>query len=148
MREDARTILETYYREREIELNEARLRMARIPDGATLIDNPVSRAPGFSLGNVHVMAGVPKIFAAMLDGLLPTLVAGVPVQAVSIRVGKPEGEVAAILSGFSAANPDLSVGCYPFNEDGVIGCNVVVRHADAGRLSAAEAALKGELGQG
>ena len=145
VRNDARAILEAHYRERGDTLNEARLRMARIPEGATLIDNPVSRAPGFSIGNVHVMAGVPKIFGAMLDGLLPTLTSGVPIQARTLRVEKPEGEVAATLARFSDANDDLSVGCYPFNESGLIGCNVVIRHADGARLDAAEAALAGEL---
>ena len=78
VREDARAILATNYANPEVELNEARLRMARIPDGATLIDNPVSKAPGFSLGNVHVMAGVPAVFQAMVAGLLPGLTGGRP----------------------------------------------------------------------
>ena len=78
VREDARAILATNYANPEVELNEARLRMARVPDGATLIDNPVSRAPGFTLGNVHVMARVPAVFQAMLAGLLPTLTGGRP----------------------------------------------------------------------
>ncbi len=69
--------------------------MARIPDGAALIENPVSVAPGFSIGNVHVMAGVPKIFEAMLAGLLPTLTGGAPLLSQSLRVLRPEGEIAA-----------------------------------------------------
>ena len=141
VRADARAILEAFYAEREIEMNEARLRMARIPDGATLIDNPVSKAPGFSLQNVHVMAGVPKIFSAMLDGLLPGLASGTPMESVTLRVDRPEGEVAATLGAFAKDEPSLSIGCYPFNEDGKLGCNVVLRGLDATRLAEAAKAL-------
>ena len=118
VREDARAILATHYANPDMELNAARLRMARIPDGASLIDNPVSKAPGFSIGNVHVMAGVPKIFAAMLEGLLPGLAGGAPMQSRSVRIERPEGLVAAPLGVCAVEFPDPSVGCYPFNEAG------------------------------
>ena len=146
VREDARAILATNYANTDMDLNAARLRMARIPDGATLIDNPISKAPGFTLGNVHVMAGVPKIFAVMLDGVLTTLKGGQPLLSATVRVERPEGEVAVPLRVFADANPDLSVGSYPFNVDGVLGCNLVIRHQDAGVLARAEAALRTAMG--
>ena len=145
VREDARAILATHYANPDMELNAARLRMARIPDGATLIDNPVSKAPGFSIGNVHVMAGVPKIFAAMLEGLLPGLAGGAPMQSRSVRIERPEGLLAAPLGVFAVEFPDLSVGCYPFNEAGSLGCNIVLRSQDVARLDEAELALQKAL---
>ena len=141
VRADARAILEAFYAERDIEMNAARLRMARIPDGATLIDNPVSKAPGFSLQNVHVMAGVPKIFSAMLDGLMPSLSAGTPVISETIRVERPEGEVAAHVGAVAEAHPEVSVGCYPFNENGKLGCNLVLRGFEPAALKEAASAL-------
>lgn len=141
VREDARAILATNYADPEAELNDARLRMARIPDGARLIDNPVSKAPGFSIGNVHVMAGVPAIFEAMLTGLLPGLTGGQPMQSRTLRVERPEGMVAGPLAQFAAAHPEISVGCYPFNIDGNLGCNVVLRGQDGKVLDAGLIAL-------
>jgi molybdenum cofactor synthesis domain-containing protein len=141
VREDARAILATHYADPERELNEARLRMARIPEGATLIDNPISRAPGFSLGNVHVMAGIPAIFAAMLEGLLPRLTGGRPLLSQSLRVDRPEGEVAGPLRAFALEHPDISVGSYPFNRNGLLGCTIVLRSPDPARLAAADADL-------
>jgi len=147
VREDAHDILKAYYAEREIELNAARLRMARIPDTALLIENPVSGAPGFSIGNVHVMAGVPKIFKAMLDGVLESLASGQPVESLSFRVDRPEGEIAGPLSEFAATYEDVSIGCYPFNEAGQLGCNVVMRMSDAQRLSELHSKLTARLMQ-
>ena len=85
VRDDARAILAERYAARGVELTEARLRMARIPDGATLIENPVSGAPGFSIGGVHVMAGVPSVFEAMLASVLPTLSGGTPLQSRTVQ---------------------------------------------------------------
>ena len=141
VREDARAILATHYANPEVDLNAARLRMARIPEGATLIDNPVSKAPGFSLGNVHVMAGVPSVFAAMVEGLLPRLTGGAPLLSATVRAGLPEGELAAALADLAAAFPDVGIGCYPFNFGDRPGANLVARSADPDRLAAAEAAL-------
>jgi molybdenum cofactor synthesis domain-containing protein len=149
VREDARAILATNYANPETDLNPARLRMARIPDGAVLIDNPVSKAPGFSLGNVHVMAGVPSVFAAMVAGLLPTLTGGRPLLSESVQVLRPEGVIAGPLAALAAAHPDVSVGCYPFNRGGVFGANIVARSEDAealARVAAALTAMKTELG--
>jgi molybdenum cofactor synthesis domain-containing protein len=137
IREDARALLAAHYARNGMELNEARLRMARIPEGATLIDNPVTAAPGFSLGNVHVMAGVPNIFQAMVASLLPRLTGGTPLLTQSIRIDRGEGEIAAPLAALAAEFPDLSFGSYPFVRNGVYGANVVVRGADGARVDAA-----------
>jgi len=131
VREDARALLQAHYDRTGIILNEARLRMARIPEGASLIENPVSAAPGFSLGNVHVLAGVPQIFIAMLEGLLPRLTGGAPLQSRSLRVERGEGDIASPLRALAETYPDLSIGSYPFNQNGVFGSNVVLRGADA-----------------
>ncbi len=136
-RADAMALLQAHYDRQGVEFNAARQRMARIPDGAVLIENPVSIAPGFSLKNVHVMAGVPKIFEAMLAGLLPTLTGGAPLLSQSLRVLRPEGEIAAPFGQLAVEYPDLSMGSYPFNQSGAHGTNLVIRGTDAGRLGAA-----------
>ena len=146
VREDARAILVAHYDRQGIELNAARLRMARIPDGARLIDNPVSAAPGFSLGNVHVMAGVPSIFQAMVAGVLPTLTGGAPVVSETVRLNRPEGEVAAELGAMAKANPELSFGSYPFNLNGDYGTNLVVRGTDPTAVKAAAGELAAMFG--
>lgn len=142
VRDDARALLEAHYARTGQKLNEARLRMARIPDGAELIDNPISIAPGFSLKNVHVMAGVPAIFEAMLQGLLPRLTGGAPVLSQSLTVMRPEGDVAAPLRDLAARYPDLSMGSYPFQREGAFGTQLVIRGSDAARLDAAMAELR------
>ncbi len=142
VRDDARTILQAHYDRSGLEFNEARLRMARIPDGATLIDNPVSAAPGFTIGNVHVMAGVPKIFEAMLASVLPTLTGGAPLLSETLRVDRGEGDIAGPLGALAEDFGDLSFGSYPFQNDGKFGANIVVRGQDSARVSAAVASLK------
>jgi molybdenum cofactor synthesis domain-containing protein len=142
VRDDARALLAAHYAKTGSTLNEARLRMARIPEGATLIDNPVSAAPGFTLGNVHVMAGVPSVFQAMVEGLLPRLTGGDPVLSETLRLSRPEGDVAADLGRIAGSFDDLSFGSYPFIRDGVYGTHLVVRGTDAARLAAAVAALR------
>ena len=141
VRDDARALLAAFYEETGREFNAARMRMARIPDGATLIDNPVSTAPGFTLGNVHVMAGVPSVFQAMIASVLPTLSGGAPLLSRSLRVVRGEGDIAGPLGEFAARHPDLSVGSYPFQKDGIYGANLVVRGQDAAALDAAMAEL-------
>ena len=143
VRADARAILATNYADPDVDLNAARLRMARIPDGAVLIENPVSKAPGFSIANVHVMAGVPNVFAAMVEGLLPRLAGGPPLLSVSLRAEFPEGVLAGPLGTIAVAHPDVSIGCYPFNIDGRFGANLVARSTDSAALAAAEQALSG-----
>ena len=143
VRDDARAILQAHYDKSGQELNAARLRMARIPDGAYLIDNPISAAPGFKLGNTHVMAGVPTIFQAMVATILPTLTGGAPLQSRTLRIDRGEGDIAGPLGELASRFPDLSVGSYPFQKDGRFGSNVVVRGSDAAALDQAMDALTG-----
>lgn len=132
VRDDALALLERHYAVSGIELNAARLRMARIPDGAMLIDNPVSAAPGFTLQNVHVMAGVPSVFQAMVEGLLPHLVGGAPLVSETLRIDRGEGDIAGPLGALAEEYPMLSMGSYPFQQkNGSYGANVVIRGADA-----------------
>ncbi|QTN34514.1 competence/damage-inducible protein A [Cognatishimia activa] len=142
VRDDARALLADFYEKSGRELNAARLRMARIPDGAVLIDNPVSVAPGFSLGNVHVMAGVPSVFKAMVASVLPTLTGGAPLLSDTLRVVKGEGDIAGPLGVLAEQFDDLSFGSYPFQQDGIYGANLVVRGTDETRLNAAMNALR------
>ena len=141
VRKDARAVLAAHYAARDMELNEARLRMARIPEGATLIDNPVSAAPGFTIENVHVMAGVPQIFQAMVASVLPTITGGAPLLSQSLDVDRGEGDIAGPLTDLAARYPDLSFGSYPFIRNGAYGVNVVVRGQDGARVDAAMADL-------
>ncbi len=127
----------------EANLNSARLRMARIPDGAELIENSVSRAPGFSIGNVHVMAGVPVIMQAMLDAVASRLSKGTPVTSRSIPAGLKEGDIATPFGEIQAAFPDVTMGSYPsFDERIGFTTTLVLRSRDVARLEAAEAAVK------
>ena len=142
VREDARTLLAAYYETTGREFNAARMRMARIPDTATLIDNPVSVAPGFTLGNVHVMAGVPSVFTAMVDSVLATLDGGAPLVSLTLRIDMGEGEIAGPLSDIAGRFADLSFGSYPFIRDGAYGANIVIRGTDPVRLDDAVAALR------
>ena len=142
VRADARALLADFYEKSGRELNAARLRMARIPDGAALIDNPVSVAPGFSLQNVHVMAGVPSVFKAMVASVLPTLTGGAPLLSDTLRVVKGEGDIAGPLGVLAEQFDDLSFGSYPFQQDGIYGANLVVRGTDETRLNAAMDALR------
>ena len=141
VRDDALKILQAHYDRQGVELNKARLGMARIPEGAELIDNPVSSAPGFRLGNVHVMAGVPSIFQAMVQSVVPTLTGGLPIQSETLRITQGEGDIAADLGALAQTYPDVSMGSYPFQKDGVYGTNLVLRSSDKQRLSAAKADL-------
>lgn len=142
VREDARALLAEFYEKSGRELNAARLRMARIPDGAELIDNPVSVAPGFSLENVHVMAGVPSVFKAMVASVLPRLTGGVPLLSETLRVVRGEGDIAGPLGDLAERFSDLSFGSYPFQDNGIYGANIVVRGTEPARLDSAMQALK------
>ena len=133
-RADAMALLQAHYDRAGLEFNDARQRMARIPDGATLIDNPVSTAPGFTLGNVHVMAGVPKIFEAMVASVIPKLTGGPPLLSQTLRLDRGEGEIATAFGQVAAEYPDLSMGSYPFIQNGAHGTNLVIRGTDARRL--------------
>lgn len=142
VRDDARAILAEHYAKSGTELNTARLRMARIPEGATLIDNPVSAAPGFKVENVHVMAGVPSVFHAMVASVLPTLTGGAALISKTMRIDRGEGDIAGPLGQLAEAHPDLSIGCYPFQQNGKYGAHVVVRGTDADQIDAALATLQ------
>ena len=136
-RADAMALLQAHYDRAGLEFNAARQRMARIPDGAALIDNPVSTAPGFTLGNVHVMAGVPNIFQAMVASVLPKLTGGAPLLSQSLRVNRGEGEIAGPFGALAAEFPDLSMGSYPFIQNGAHGTNLVIRGTDPGQVDQA-----------
>ena len=127
---DARQILEDYYRDRPGGLTEARLRMARVPEGAELIPNPTSGAPGVRIGNVFIMAGVPYIAASMLEALTGKLEGGRPVVSVTIGARAPESDVADLLRETEAAHPGVTIGSYPFFKDGRYGANFVIRSED------------------
>lgn len=125
----------------EKELTPARLRMARIPQGAELIDNAISRAPGFMLGNVIVMAGVPRIMQVMLDAVTPRLAKGQPMLTRSVRIDVPEGDAAPGLGELQSAHSDVQIGSYPFFQNKRLGTYVVLRSTDAAKLATALDAL-------
>jgi molybdenum cofactor synthesis domain-containing protein len=137
VRDDARAILAAHYARSGTEMNEARLRMARIPDDAILIDNPVSAAPGFKLGNVHVMAGVPSVFEAMVATVLPTLTGGAPLLSATMRIDRGEGDIAGPLGQIAKDHPALSIGSYPFQKDGKYGAHIVIRGGNQADIDAA-----------
>jgi molybdenum cofactor synthesis domain-containing protein len=141
----ARAMLLTRIAEKD--LNEARLRMARIPKGADLIVNRVSSAPGFRIGNVHVMAGVPTIMQAMLDEVAPTLKTGVKMLSETVRADLREGDIGSPLAAIAKAYPDVMIGSYPFQDDGRPNTNIVIRSRDAKKLAAAKAAVDAMLAQ-
>ncbi|MEX0342713.1 MAG: competence/damage-inducible protein A, partial [Erythrobacter sp.] len=124
---EAKAMLERYYASIGKELTEARLRMARAPEGAELIPNRMSGAPGIKLGNIHLMAGVPHITAGMLDALTGTLEGGAPLLSETVGCWTPESEVADILRQVEQAHPNCQIGSYPFFREGRVGANFVMR---------------------
>lgn len=148
--EEARAMLERHYGGPE-HLNPARLKMAQIPRGGTLIPNPVSGAPGFVIENVYVMAGVPKIMQAMLDHVLPGLAGGDVLLSRTVSSRFPESRIALKLADIQESWPDVEIGSYPQFKDGKFGVSVVLRSANEGMLEAAERDVKkliAELEQG
>jgi molybdenum cofactor synthesis domain-containing protein len=127
---EARAILEEYYRDRPFNLTESRLRMARTPEGAELLPNPSSGAPGVKMGNVYILAGVPHIAASMLEALTGKLQGGRPVVSVTVGARAPESDVADLLRETEAAHPGVAIGSYPFFKDGQYGANFVIRSED------------------
>ncbi len=127
---DARAILEGYYRDRPGGLTDARLRMARVPEGAELIPNPTSGAPGVKIDNVYIMAGVPHIAASMLQALAGKLQGGRPVVSVTVGARAAESDVADLLRETEEAHPGVAIGSYPFFMDGRYGANFVIRSED------------------
>ena len=143
----AMKLLGDHYASRGLEFTDARQRMARIPDGADLIDNPVSIAPGFRLGNVHVMAGVPAIFQAMLDSVGPTLAGGVPLLSRTVECPFGEGDIGGPLTEIQRAQPDTAIGSYPRFDGKRYSTQIVIRSRDAAACEKAEAAVKDMLTQ-
>ncbi len=127
------------------EFNEARKRMARIPDGATLISNPVSVAPGFHIGNVYVMAGVPMVMRAMLEQLVPHLPRGLPSIAITIEAQVMEGIVAAGLAAIQKQQKDVAIGSYPFYREAGSGVQLVARGRDREAVERAARAIEAHL---
>ena len=135
-------ILLTYFKEIGREPNEARMRMARIPQGASLIENPVSKAPGFQMGNVFVMAGVPRIMQAMMDEIAPRLTRGVVMSARNIEFRGGEGDIAAGLGAIQKRYPDVVIGSYPFQAADGFATNLVLRSRNEAALDRALAEVK------
>lgn len=124
------------------ELTEARLLMARVPEGAALLDNPVSAAPGFRVENVFVLPGIPRIMQAIFDGLRPSLEGGTPMQSRSIAIYVPESELAPGLSALQARHASVDVGSYPFFRHDRVGSVVVVRGTDPDAVDRAAAEVR------
>jgi len=141
----ARAMLERYYTGRGDGLTEARLRMARVPEGAELIENRMSGAPGIRWGNIFIMAGVPNITAMMLDALSGALEGGRPMLSETIGCWVAESEVADLLGATEKAHPGCQIGSYPFFREGKTGANFVIRSTDAAALGACRADLAARL---
>ncbi len=142
---EARAMLEEHYATRG-GVTEARLRMARVPEGADLIPNRYSGAPGIRSGNIFIMAGVPHIAAAMLDALTGSLEGGAPLLSATLGCWVAESEVADLLRGTERAHEQCQIGSYPFFREGRVGANFVVRSTDAQALNACGEALASALG--
>jgi molybdopterin-biosynthesis enzyme MoeA-like protein len=140
----ARAVLEAYYRERG-GVSEARLRMARVPAGAELIENRLSGAPGIRCGNIFILAGVPHIATLMLEALAGTLEGGAPLISRTVGCWVAESEVADLLREVEAAHQGCQIGSYPFFRDGRVGANFVIRSTDEAALSACRDSLAERL---
>ncbi len=132
---EARAVLERYYADKG-GLNEGRLRMARVPEGAELIPNRMSGAPGIRIGNVHLMAGVPHITAGMLDALTGSLEGGAPLLSETVGGFIPESEVSTLLREVEKAHENCQIGSYPFFKEGKVGANFVIRSTDRAAIDA------------
>jgi molybdenum cofactor synthesis domain-containing protein len=142
----ALALMKPYYEKRGLELTPARLRMARLPDGSELVENSVSIAPGFKIGNVIVMAGVPHIMAVMLDAVTPRLKTGAKMLSETIELQHPEGAIADLFGAHQKEFPDVVMGSYPFGRDQKSwGTNLVLRATSPERLALATAGLKDKL---
>jgi molybdopterin-biosynthesis enzyme MoeA-like protein len=142
----ARRILEDYYRDKG-GVSEARLRMARVPEGAELIPNGASGAPGVRLGNIYILAGVPHIAANMLEALDGKLEGGRPMVSVTLGAYAAESEVADVLRATEAAHAGVAIGSYPFFKDGRYGANFVMRSEDESAARRCTEDLAGKLGE-
>jgi molybdenum cofactor synthesis domain-containing protein len=140
----ARAMLEAYYATRG-GITDARLRMARVPEGADLIENRMSGAPGIRIGNIFILAGVPHIATLMLEALSGTIEGGRPLLSRTIGCWVPESEVAELLAEVERGHPGCQIGSYPFFREGRVGANFVIRSTDAPALGACEASLAARL---
>lgn len=140
--DEARKVLEEYYGDK---LNDARLLMARVPKGGSLVENPATGAPAFKVENVYVFAGVPRIFAAMLDAAKAELVGGEPIKAANIFTNKYESEIAADLGDIQNKYPQVDIGSYPQMKSGEYGVSIVLRGDDEELISSAMTEIKGFL---
>ncbi len=140
--DEAMRLLAENYARRGLEFTESRQRMARMPQGSAHIANPVSTAPGFHIGNVYVMAGVPSVFQAMLDNVMPTLRTGRKLLSKSLPCPFGEGVIGAPLAAIQKAHPDTVIGSYPKFESGRFSTELVVRGSDEARIDAAAAAIE------
>jgi molybdenum cofactor synthesis domain-containing protein len=127
---------------RGIEINEARMRMARVPEGGTLIPNKISAAPGFRIGNVFVMAGIPSVMQAMLDEVAPTLRTGAKLLSETVRADLREGDIGTELGAIAKAHPDAMFGSYPFMDERGPNTNIVIRSRDPEKLARAKRAVE------
>lgn len=143
--ERALGLMKPYYERRGLPLTDSRLRMARIPFGAELIKNKVSIAPGFMIENVIVMAGVPSIMQVMLDDVAENLKTGQKMLSQTVSAGRPEGDIADMLSDHQKEFADISIGSYPSFRDGKLQCEIVLRSVDAARLQLAVESLDVKL---
>ena len=137
--------MKAYFERRGVELTPARLRMARIPFGAELVENSVSIAPGFMLGNVIVMAGIPNIMHVMLDAATKFLKTGKKMLSSALDLHRPEGEIAQLFGELQQRYPDVPMGSYPFMRAGTPGTQLVLRSTDPERLAAADTELRTQL---
>src|SRR3984957_3065221 len=140
---DAYALLEKRYPPGEF--NEMRKRMARVPHGASLVANSVSGAPGFHIGNVYVMAGVPMVMRAMLEAIAPELPRDVAVTSITVEAAVPEGTIAPGLAGLQKGHPDVAIGSYPFYREGTanpFGAQLVIRGRDVQAVERAALALE------
>lgn len=144
---EAYALLEDQYAKMDLEFTTARKRMARTPEGASLIANPVSKAPGFRMGNVFVMAGVPKIMQAMLDNVVPTLDTGKKLISMTIPCSHGEGTIGEALGEIQLQNPQTMIGSYPRFENGNMSTDIVVRSREQSAIDTAADAINNLLAQ-
>ena len=145
---DARAyaIMKTYCEQRSVELTASRLRMARLPEGSELVENSISIAPGFMIGNTIVMAGIPDIMRVMLEAVTPRLMTGAKMLSETIAVERPESQIADMFAAHQKLYPDIAMGSYPCLRDGHPATDLVLRGTDAARLAQAHAELMSKLG--
>ena len=142
---EAERRLIAHYENTDLEFNEARQKMADIPATATLIDNPLSAAPGFILGNVHVLPGVPKILQAMFEGVLSALPGGVVMTRITVQCGTGEGNIAAIMTNVQSRYEGVSIGSYPWFKPGQFGTAIVVSGLDQMKTKSAAKDVESEV---